>query len=108
MHSVNCQCSTLRVDTRYNRRIYALLGIGSKVQREVHRRDYRDAPDVGEGRPKIECIGVVQFYFCFYFHNTENIRFSQPGLEIKFYDIKENTVKNTVIYDKMAKNQLLK
>jgi hypothetical protein len=72
---------------------------------------YRDAPDVGEGRPKIECIGVVQFYFCFYFHNTENIRFSQPGLEIKLYDIKEKTVKNNnlaVICDKMAKNQLLK
>jgi hypothetical protein len=41
---------------------------------------YERAPDVGEGRPKIECIGVVLFYFRSYFHNTENIRFSQPGV----------------------------
>jgi hypothetical protein len=57
-----------------------LAQVQSAFQREVHRRGYRDAPYVGEGRPKIECIGVVQFYFRSYFHNTENIRFSQPGI----------------------------
>jgi hypothetical protein len=69
-------------------------------QREVHRRGYRDAPDVGEGRPKIECIGVVQFITqkISDFHNRE------------LYDKKKETVKNNnlaVICDKMAINQLL-
>jgi hypothetical protein len=66
---------------------------------------YRDAPDVGKGQLKIECIGVVLFYFCSYFHNTENIRFSQPRFEIELYDIKKKTVKNNnlaVICDKSA------
>jgi hypothetical protein len=31
---------------------------------------------------------VVEFYFCSYFHNTKNIRFSQRGLEVELYDIK--------------------